>query len=236
MANANYLMNWDAQGEHYYSTGVDHAVLYDYDTTNGTYHPGVAWNGITAVNESPSGAEPNAQYADNIKYLNLISAEEYAYTIEAFYSPEEFDKCDGTIATNGVRYRQQKRAMFGFAYRTKIGSDADDDLGYIYHLVYGCKAKPSSQNHETVNDSPEAATLSWEVDTTPIADPDPTGHTLKPLSVIEIDSTKVDATKLASFLQILYGTPGDSSATPAVDPIPARLPLPSEVLSHFAQG
>ena len=233
---ADYLMNWDAQGEHYYSTGVDRGVLYDYDATNGTYHPGVEWNGLTAVNENPSGAEPNAQYADNIKYLNLISAEEYGFTIEAFSSPEEFDKCDGTIATNGVRYRQQKRAMFGFSYRTKIGSDVDDDLGYVIHLVYGCKAKPSAQNHETVNDSPEASTLSWEVDTTPIADPDTVNHTLKPLSVIEIDSRSVNATKLTTFEQILYGTPGDSSATPAVDPVPARLPLPSEVLSHFAQG
>lgn len=233
---ADYLMNWDAQGEHYYSTGVDRGVFYDYDTTNGTYHPGVEWNGLTAVNENPSGAEPNAQYADNIKYLNLISAEEYGFTIEAFSSPEEFDKCDGTIATNGVRYRQQKRAMFGFSYRTKIGSDVDDDLGYVIHLVYGCKAKPSAQNHETVNDSPEASTLSWEVDTTPIADPDTVNHTLKPLSVIEIDSRNVNAAKLTTFEQILYGTPGDSSATPAVDPVPARLPLPSEVISHFAQG
>ena len=231
---ADYLMNWDAQGEHYYSTGVDHGVLYDYDTTNGTYHPGVEWNGLTAVNENPSGAEPNAQYADNIKYLNLISAEEYGFTIEAFSSPEEFDKCDGTLVTSGVRYRQQKRSMFGFCYRTKLGSDADDDLGYILHLVYGCKAKPSSQNHETINDSPEAATLSWEVDTTPIADPDTENHTLKPLSVIEIDSTKVDATKLASLEQILYGKP--ATTDPASDAIPARLPLPSEILSHFATG
>lgn len=232
---ADYLMNWDAQGEHYYSTGVDHGVLYDYDTTNGTYHPGVEWNGITAVNENPSGAEPNAQYADNIKYLNLISAEEYGFTIEAFSSPEEFDKCDGTLVASGVRYRQQKRSMFGFCYRTKLGSDGDDDLGYVLHLVYGCKAKPSSQNHETINDSPEAATLSWEVDTTPIADPDTVNHTLKPLSLIEIDSTKVDATKLASLEQILYGTPATTgdNPTPAV---PARLPLPSEILSHFATG
>lgn len=232
---ADYLMNWDAQGEHYYSTGVDRGVLYDYDTTNGTYHPGVEWNGLTAVNENPSGAEPNAQYADNIKYLNLISAEEYGFTIEAFSSPEEFDKCDGTIATNGVRYRQQKRAMFGFSYRTKIGSDVDDDLGYVIHLVYGCKAKPSAQNHETVNDSPEASTLSWEVDTTPIADPDTVNHTLKPLSVIEIDSRTVNATKLTTFEQILYGTPAVTGDNPA-DAVPARLPLPSEVISHFAQG
>ena len=230
-ATPSYLLEWDKQGEHYYTTGVDHAVLYDYDATNGTYGDGVAWNGITAVNESPSGAEPNAQYADNIKYLNLISAEEYAMTIEAFYSPEEFDKCDGTEVVNGVKYRQQTRKMFGFAYRTKIGSDANDDLGYVLHLVYGCKASPSEQNHETVNDSPEAATLSWEVNTTPIS-----VDGMKPLSVIEIDSTKVDATKLASFEQILYGTPGDSSASPAVDPVAARLPLPSEVKTHFAAG
>lgn len=232
MPDVSYLLDWDKSGEHYYSNGVDHGVLYDYDVENGTYHPGVVWNGLTAVNESPSGAEPNAQYADNIKYLNLISAEEYAFTIEAFSSPEEFDKCDGTAVLDGVRYRQQKRAMFGFAYRTKIGSDTDDDLGYVLHLVYGCKASPSEQNHETVNDSPEAATLSWEVNTTPISG---VGD-FKPLSVIEIDSTKVDSTKLASFEQILYGTPGDSTATPPVDPVPARLPLPSEVKSHFAKG
>lgn len=206
-------LQWDEVGKHFYTNGVDHAVLYDYDAANGTYHPGTAWSGITAINESPSGAEPNPQYADNIKYLNIVSAEEYALTIEAFYSPEEFDKCDGTTVVNGVRYRQQSRKMFGLSYRTKIGSDANDDLGYVLHLVYGCKASPSEQNHETINESPEGATLSWEVNTTPISvNGDPS---FKPLSVIEIDSTTVDADKLASFEEILYGKQGTISYSAA---------------------
>lgn len=214
---------WDEVGKHLYTNGVDHAVLYDFDASHGTYHPGTAWSGITAINESPSGAEPNAQYADNIKYLNIISAEEYGLTIEAFYSPEEFDKCDGTITQNGVRYRQQKRETFGLSYRTKIGSDTNDDFGYVYHLVYGCKASPSEQNHETINESPEGATLSWTVNCTPIADTTE-NSTLKPLSVIEIDSTRVDAAKLESFLDILYGKNGTMSYS-AASPVGTENPM-----------
>ena len=213
---------WDEVGKHYYTNGVDHAVLYDYDESNGTYHPGVAWSGITAVNESPSGAEPNAQYADNIKYLNIVSAEEYGLTIEAFYSPEEFDKCDGTTVVNGVRYRQQARKTFGFCYRTKIGSDTNDDLGFVYHLVYGCKASPSEQNHETINESPEGATLSWTVNCTPIGVAG--DESFKPLSVIEIDSTKVDSAKLETFLDILYGKDGTVSYN-AVTPVGTENPV-----------
>lgn len=208
---------WDEVGKHYYTNGVDHGVLYDFDESNNSYHPGTAWSGLTAVNESPSGAEPNAQYADNIKYLNMMSAEEYGFTIEAFYSPEAFDKCDGIASENGVRYRQQKRKTFGFCYRTKVGSDTNDDLGYIYHLVYGCKASPSEQNHETINESPGGATLSWTVNCTPIADTTPNSD-FKPLSVIEIPTLGTDADKLASMLDILYGKDGTisySAASPA---------------------
>ena len=165
---ANKRLIWDAVGERLYETGVDHGVLYVMGDNN-TYGEGIAWNGLTAVNESPSGAESTALYADNIKYLNLISAEEYGYTIEAYYSPEEFDQCDGLASpVAGLTIGQQKRKMFGFVYRSLIGNDTDgQDHGYKLHLCYGCQASPSERNHQTVNDSPEATTLSWTVSTTP---------------------------------------------------------------------
>ncbi len=205
---------WDKIGERFYETGVEKGVLYPYK--NSKYGTGVAWNGLTAVNERPSGAEPNPLYADDIKYLNLMSNEEFAATIEAYTYPDEFAECDGSaeIAT-GVVIGQQSRIPFGFSYVTKEGNDTDGtNHGYKIHLVYGCQAAPSEKNYATINDSPEAITFSWEVSTTPVA---VDGH--KPTATVEIDSTKVDATKLAAFEKVLYG---DETNEP-------RLPLPDEI-------
>lgn len=216
---------WDQTGERLYETGTDHGVLYPAkDTvTDATkpYDNGVAWNGLTAVNESPSGAEPTALWADNIKYLNLMSAETFACTIEAYTYPDEFEACDGSrnLAT-GVTIGQQPRKMFGFSYRTLIGNDIQsNDYGYKIHLVYGCLASPSAKNYQTVNDSPEAITFSWEVNTTPV---DVTGF--KPTATLVIDSTKTDAAKMSAIEDILYG--GESSEP--------RLPLPNEVVTILA--
>ena len=209
---------WDATGEHLFETGVDRGVFYNYNSVTKAFGNGEAWNGLTAVNESPSGAEPNAQYADNIKYLNLMSTEEYAATIEAFTCPDSFMACDGydEIAT-GAKIGQQDRKLFGFSYRTLIGNDTDGtNKGYKIHCVYNCLASPSERSHSTVNESPEASTMSWEVSTTPV---NVTGK--KPTAVVEIDSTQVDAEKLAALEDILYGS--ESSE--------ARLPYPDEIAS-----
>jgi hypothetical protein len=178
---------WDAIGERIYETGVDHGVLYIPDEA-GAYDDGVAWNGLVSVSETPTGAEPNAQYADNIKYLNLFSAEEFGATIEAFTYPDEFAQFDG-LATPapGVNVGQQRRGVFGLSYRSKIGNDVDgDDLGYKLHLVYGCQASPSEKAYNTINDTPEAITFSWDITTTPVA-----VSGLKPSSIITINSTEV---------------------------------------------
>lgn len=219
---------WDNTGDRLYETGIDKGVLYPIDA-QGAYTPGVAWNGLTSVSESPSGAEPNALYADNIKYLNLYSAEEFGATVEAYTYPDEFAVCDGTadLAT-GVRIGQQARKVFGLAYRTLIGNDVDgQDHGYKLHLIYGCMASPSERQYQTVNDSPDAITFSWEISTTPV---NVTGH--KPVSCVTIDSTKVAAAKLAALEEILYGKDA-SGSDPAVDP---RLPLPDELATIFAAG
>lgn len=207
---------WDETGERLYETGVDHGVLYPMES--GGYGDGVAWNGLISVQENPSGAEANAKYADNIKYLNLFSAEEYGCTIQAYTYPPEFAACDGTAEpVAGVSLGQQARKIFGFCYRTLIGNDVDgQDHGYKLHLVYGAQASPSDREYQTVNDSPDAITFSWEVTTTPI---NVEGY--KPVSSITIDSTKVDASKLAALEKKLYG---DTSTEPA-------LPLPSEVIT-----
>lgn len=208
-------ITWDTVGERYYETGVDHGVLYVYD--NGAYGEGVAWNGLTNVSEKPSGAEATALYADNIKYLNLISNEEFGCTIEAYTYPDEFAQCDGSasIAT-GVVIGQQKRKMFGFSYQTKVGNDTDgNDHGYKIHIVYGCMAAPTEKGYATINDSPEAITFSWEVTTTPI---EVTGY--KPTACITIDSTKVnDDTKMTALKTLLYG----STTAPATMPTIAQL-------------
>ena len=213
-------LEWDKTGEKLYESGVDHGVLYTIDST-GEYTGGVVWNGLTAVTESPSGAEPNPQYADNIKYLNLVSAEEFGATIEAFTYPPEFMECDGSasIAT-GVTIGQQNRKAFGLSYRTKVGNDLEgQDAGYKLHLIYGAMAAPSERAYTTINDSPEAITFSWELTTTPVP---VTGH--KPTASITVDSTLVPEAKMAALEQLLYGTEAD----------PASLPTPDEVIALMA--
>lgn len=214
---------WDKTGEHLYETGVDHGVLYFPDQT-GAYKNGVAWNGLISVSESPSGAEATGQYADNIKYLNLISAEEFSATIEAYTYPEEFEACNGykeLVDNTGVYVGQQSRSVFGFCYRTMIGNDTDgQDHGYKLHLVYGCQVSPSEKAYQTINDSPEALTFSWELSTTPV---NVTGK--KPTALLVIDSTKIDSTKLAKIEAKLYG---DETSTGAVLPTPDEI---AEILS-----
>lgn len=213
---------WDNVGERLYETGVKKGVLYP-KSNDGTYPLGVVWNGLTGVTESPSGAEPTALYADDIKYLELMSAEEFGATIEAYTYPDEFAECDGSAAlVAGVFVGQQRRKGFGLAYRTTLGNDTDnEDYGYKLHLIYGALATPSEKSYQTINDSPEAITFSWEVSTTPVA---VTG--MKPTATLTVDSTKVDATALATLEDILYGT--DVSAP--------RLPLPDEVAALFTAG
>lgn len=212
---------WDATGEHFYETGVDHGVLYI--PTEGQYTKGVAWNGLTGVTESPSGAESNPQYADNIKYLNLISAEEWSGTIEAFTYPDEFAACNGEKElADGVTVGQQSRSTFGMSYRTKIGNDTDgQDHAYKIHLLYGLTAAPSEKAYATVNDSPEAVTFSWEASSVPV---NVTG--MLPTSSITIDSRTADPTKLTALEKILYGA---EEAEP-------RLPLPDEVKTLMTAG
>lgn len=220
------LLNWDAIGERTYETGVDRGVLYLLDS-NGAYSSGFAWNGLTTVTESPSGAEPNAIYADNMKYLNIYSAEEFGASVEAYTYPEEFELCDGSAnIADGVSLGQQDRRTFGMCYRTRIGNDVDGDShGYKLHLMYGCRATPSERAYNTVNDSPEAIAFSWEISTTPVT---VTGH--KATSLITIDSTKADPTKLAALEAILYGT----AASGSDEAVPARLPLPDEIARLMA--
>ena len=218
---------WDKTGERYYETGVKMGVLYPIQE-GGVYTKGVAWNGLTAVTESPSGAEATPLYADDIKYLNLISNEEFGATIEAYTYPDEFAECDGSAALSaGVMIGQQARKTFGLCYRTSLGNDVDgSDYGYKLHLVYGCLAAPSEKSYSTINDSPEAITFSWEVSTTPV---NVTGF--KPTSQITIDSTKVDEVKLKSLEDILYGKNGDGSS--GTEP---KLPLPDEIAALFSAG
>ena len=206
---------WDQTGERYYETGTKNGVLYP--MVAGAYPKGVAWNGLTAVTQSPSGAEATPLYADDIKYLNLYSAEEFGGTIEAYTYPDEFAACDGSasIAT-GVMIGQQTRQGFGFCYRTVLGNDTEtNDHGYKLHLIYGAMASPSEKAYATINDSPEAITFSWEFTTTPV-----NVEGFKPTSYVCVDSTKVDASKLADLEAILYGSESEE----------ARLPLPAEII------
>lgn len=222
---------WDKTGDHLYETGVKQGVIYP-QATGGAYSKGVAWNGLTAVTESPSGAEATALYADDIKYLNLLSVEEFGATVEAYTYPDEFAECDGSaeIAT-GVSIGQQKRKAFGMCYKTTLGNDVDgNEHGYKLHIIYGAMAAPSEKAYATINDSPEAITFSWELTTTPVS---VTGA--KPTASLVIDSTKADSAKLKALEEILYGKDGsgDGGSVGAVDP---RLPLPDEIAKLMADS
>ena len=208
-------LKWDNPGERYYETGVKNCILYVQDA-EGNYPKGVAWNGITAITESPSGAEPEPLYADDTKYLNLISNEEFGATIEAYTYPDEFAECDGTAElAEGIKLGQQPRKQFGLCYLTTLGNDLKkNDYGYKLHLVYGCTAAPSEKGYATINDSPEAITFSWEVSTTPVDVPG-----FKPTAHIEIDSTKVKPEDLAKIKAKLWGSASEE----------ATLPLPNEI-------
>lgn len=215
-------LTWDGLAERYFETGVDHGVLYH--QTGGVYNDGEAWNGLITVTESPSGAESNKKYADNIPYLNLFSAEEFGATIECFTAPNGFLTYDGVRKTaNGLQITQQSRPVFGFSWRTKKGNGLDEDLGYILHLAYGLQASPSEKTRTTVNDSPEPTTFSWTITSTPVEVPG-----FKPTAVVHIDSTDpdVDPTNLAALEEVLYGKTG----------VAPRLPLPAEVDTILGTG
>ena len=206
-------LKWDQSGERTYETGVSKGVLYP--QAAGAYSKGVAWNGLTGVTESPSGAEATPFYADNTKYINLMSAEEFGATVEAYTYPDEFAACNGEASlVDGVTIGQQKRTPFGMSYQTKVGNDQDPEAGYKIHLIYGALAAPSEKAYATVNDSPEAITFSWELTTTPVE-----VEGFKPTATLVIDSTKVDSEKLAALEAVLYGSEAEE----------ARLPLPDEV-------
>lgn len=209
---------WDKVGERFYETGVSNCALYVYDDEGQDFGAGVAWNGITSITETPSGAEANAIYADNIKYLSLLSAEEFGASIEAYTYPEEFEACDGSAAiAPGVMIGQQARKKFCLAYKTIKGNDVQNDAyGYKLHIIYNCNAAPSERAYATINDSPEAIAFSWEISTTPVA---VTGH--KPTSILTIDSAKVEAEKLKSVEDALFG--GESTE--------AKILMPDEVLA-----
>lgn len=212
---------WDQTGERFYEVGVSKGVLYPFNTSTKAYDTGFAWNGLTGVTESPTGAEATPMWADNMKYVNLVSAEEFGFTIEAYTYPDEFGLCDGTASlATGVNIGQQTRKMFGFSYVTVVGNDVDGmDAGYKIHLIYGALASPSEVSRTTINDSPEGVTFSWECSTTPVP---VTGF--KATAKVEIDSRTVDQAKLKTFEQMLYGA---SAGSP-------KLPLPDEIKTHFA--
>lgn len=227
---------WDATGERFWETGIDHGVLYRLNQS-GVYANGYAWNGLTSVSESPEGADATDLWADNIKYASIRAAETFGGTIEAYTYPDEFAECDGSAAlTTGVHVHQQKRERFGLCYRTKKGNDITDEAGYILHLVYGCTASPSEKSYETINDSPDAITFSWEFDTVPV-----NVANLKPTSLITIDTTKLDQTGLeylAVLEDVLYGRDASegSGSDPAVTALTPRLPLPDEVKTIMTTG
>lgn len=231
-------LKWDQVGEKTYETGVDHGVLYPYK--DGSYPEGFAWNGLTSVSENPSGAEDNALYADNMKYLNLKSAEEFGLTIECYTYPPEWAACNGeSELIKGVTLGQQRRNTFGFSYRTKKGNDTEgEDHGFKIHLVYGCSASPSDKSYETVNDSPDAIVFSYEVTTTPIdvSGKDSNGKPFKPVSSITIDSTLIDPEKLTLLEEILYGKNAVDDPENPVEAVAPRLPFPDELKTLLAEG
>lgn len=227
-------INWDKPGERRYETGVDHGVLYRRDPVTGVYNLGYAWNGLTAVTESPSGAEASPQYADNIKYLNLVSAEEFGATIEAFTYPDEFMFCDGTLElAPGVQIGQQTRETFGFHYRTKIGNDlVGMDAGYKLHLIYGALAAPTEKANATVNSTPEAMPFSWEITTSAVEIGTVGGIVYRPTAHVTISSLTVTPADLTALETILYGTAGTGS--PETGGVNPRLPFPAELVALFA--
>lgn len=223
-------LKWDETGKRFYETGVRNGVLYVMDDT-GAYPAGVPWNGLTSVTESPSGAEPTPLYADDAKYLTLMSAEEFGASIEAYTYPDEFAACDGSASIGtGVTIGQQSRKTFGLCYRTTVGNDIEGEaFGYKLHIIYGALASPSEKAYQTINDSPEAITFSWEVSTTPVA---VTGF--KPTASLVIDSTKVTEAKMAALEEVLYGK--DATTNPVAPAVAARLPLPDEIMTLLAAG
>ena len=220
---------WDKSSERLYETGIKNGVLY-VQGTGGTYPKGVAWNGLTSVTESPSGAEPTPLYADDIKYLNLLSTEEFGATIEAYTYPDEFAECDGSKSiAAGVYIGQQARKTFGMCYKTTLGNDTEgNDHGYKLHIIYGALAAPSEKAYETINDTPEAITFSWEISTTPV-----NVKGSKPTATIVIDSTKANPEKLAALEVILFGADAPNGEGTGTDP---RLPLPDEIATLMAEG
>lgn len=233
-------LTWDASGTRFYEKGVNHGVLYPWDDTlnnnAGGYGTGVAWNGLTGVTESPDGAEATDLWADNIKYASMRSAETFGGTIEAYTFPDEFYACDGSATpVSGMNMGQQARKSFGLCYRTEVGNDQNDSLGYKLHLVYGCKCSPSEKAYETINDSPDAITMSWEFDTTPV-DVQINNVDYKPVSCITIDSTKFNTTTTQAYLKaledVLYGVDAGDGVTASTP----RLPLPAEVYSLLTTG
>lgn len=223
-------IKWDQIGEHLYETGVDHGLLSIVDDT-GKYGVPIAWNGLTNVSENPSGADANAQYADNIKYLNLIAAEDFGLTIEAYTYPKEFGACDGTAEiAPGVTIGQQSRRTFGFHYRTRIGNDVmNDNYGYKLHFAYGCVAAPSEKGYGTVSDSPEPISFSWEVNTTPVP-----VEGFKPTAILTIDSTIADKEKLQALEELIYGK--DPTTDGGEDGVAPHFPLPDEIMTLLTAG
>lgn len=235
MPNVFTETSWDAQGEKYYETGVNHGLLFVAKTgaledKTKPYEAGVIWNGLTQVQETPSGAEANAQYADNIKYLNLYSAEEFGATIEAFTYPDEFMLCDGSASpADGLQVGQQARRSFGLAYETRVGNDQEGtELGYKLHLIYGAMASPSEKAYQTINDSPEPITFSWEITTTPVPVAAVDEVEYKPTALLVLDSRKIAEAKMTAVKEILWGKA--ATTDPQAAEVPSRLPLPDEVI------
>ena len=226
MAVVTKRLEWDKSGERLYETGIEKGVLYP--ISNGQYQKGVAWNGLTAFTESPSGAENTDLYADNIKYLSMQSAETFGGTIEAYMYPDEFAECDGSAnVADGVTIGQQTRKGFGFCYRTKVGNDTDgNEHGDKIHIIYGCKCSPSEKNYQTINDSPDAITFSWEVNSTPV---NVTNY--KPTSCLVIDTTKISEAALTAIEDALYGKNGEDTA--ATD---SKILMPDEVIAIITEN
>ena len=218
---------WDTTGEHYYSTGVSDVILF-VQKSDGTYDTGVAWNGVTSIEENPDGGDANDFYADNIKYLSLRAAENYGATINAYQSPEEFDQCDGIASLlTGVKIGQQVRKPFGLVYKSLLGNDTQGtDYGYELHIIYNATCSPSSKTYETVNDSPEPAELSWEIETVPV-----NVKGFKPTSTIVVNSTQIDSGKLKTLIDTLYGVNADSSVAPAIEESDPTLPNPDDIVT-----